>query len=59
MAVLVGEEERVEEIILRVYNRNANVYIKTTLEEFILSIVAELEKVQQELYSLKNSEEVS
>lgn len=48
-----------EEIILRVYNRNANVYIKTTLEEFILSIVAELEKVQQELYSLKNSEEVS
>jgi len=44
------EEERVEDIILRVYNKTPNVYIKIGLEDFILKLVDELEKVQQSLY---------
>lgn len=52
-------EERIENIILRVYNRNPNVYIKIGLEHFIDQIVDELEKVQQSLYQLKSFAEKS
>lgn len=44
------EEEIVEDLILRVYNKNANVYIKIGLEDFILKIVDDLEKIQGTLY---------
>ena len=46
-------------LILRVYNKNPNVYIKMALEEFIAKIVDKLEVVQQDLYRLKTSEEVA
>ena len=52
------EEEIVEDLILRVYNKNANVYIKIGLEDFILKIVDDLEKMQGTLYQLKNSDDV-
>ena len=42
----LNEEERIDEIILRVYNMNANVYIKIRLDDFILKIVDELEHIQ-------------
>ena len=54
------EEERIDDlVILRVYNKNPNVYIKMQLEEFINKIVDRLEVVQQDLYQLKTSEEVA
>ena len=56
---MLEEEERTAGIILRVYNKNPNVYIKKKLEDFTLKIVEELEKVQQNLYNLKNSEDIS
>ena len=47
----MNEEERIRDLIfLRVYNKNANVYIKIGLEEFIQDIVDDLEKVQGILY---------
>ncbi len=53
----MNEEERIRELIfLRVYNKNANVYIKIGLEEFIQDIVHDLEKVQSILNKKKNSE---
>lgn len=45
--------------MLRIYNKNPNVYIKMQLEEFIIKIVDRLELVQQDLYRLKTSEEVT
>ena len=47
------------DIILRVYNKNANVYIKVGLDEFILKIEDELERVQSNLYNLKNFQNVA
>ena len=41
----LNEEERIDEIILRSYNMNANVYIKIRLDDFILKIVDELEHI--------------
>ena len=47
-----------DRIMLRVYNKNPNVYIKMRLEDFINKIVDELDGIQKDLYRLKNSEEV-
>ena len=54
----LSEEERVEDIILRVYNKNPNVYIKIQLGPFIVKLVDELEQQQQSLYQLRSSENV-
>lgn len=54
----LASEERIKNIMLRVYNKNPNVYIKMPLNTFIKDIVEELDNVQEDLYALKNSEEV-
>ena len=53
------EEERIQEITLRVYNKNPDVYIKISLEDFILEVVNQLETVHNDLFGLKNSDEVA
>jgi len=54
-------EDRVESVILRVYNNDPAVFIKINLEEFIQKVVDELEtegqKLQQINYALTSKNE--
>lgn len=53
------EEYTVEKIILRVYNKNANVFIDTELSNFIKKLISELEKVHKSLHELRSSSDVT